>query len=50
MPVSYAAQEEAKINKNNKHIADAFDGSGQKSGHTSFIGVVTTGNVTDVHR
>jgi len=47
MPVSYAVQE-AKINKRNKHLADA-DGSWQKSGHTSLLAVVTSGNVTDIN-
>jgi hypothetical protein len=48
MPVSYAVQE-AKINERNKHLADAFDGSCQKSGHTSLLAVVTTGNVSDIN-
>jgi hypothetical protein len=48
MHVSYAVQGE-QINKSNKHLADAFDGSWQKSGHNSILAVVTTGNVTDIN-
>jgi hypothetical protein len=47
MPVSYAVQE-AKINERNKHLADAFDASWQKSGHTSLLVVVTTVSVSDI--
>jgi hypothetical protein len=46
--LSYAVQE-AKINKRNKHLADAFDGSWQKSGHISLLVVVTTVNVSDIN-
>jgi hypothetical protein len=47
MPTCYAVQE-AKINEINKHLADAFDGSWQKSGNTSLLVFVTTGNVSDI--
>jgi hypothetical protein len=43
MPVNYAVQE-VKINERNKHLADDFDGSWQKSSHASLLG-----NVTDIN-